>query len=64
MESWRKEWFKFVAKIKKKKKCTHREAMALASETWPKEKLKLQRKQQREQRKLEKAAKVETPVED
>ena len=38
MESWRKEWFKFVAKIKKKKKSTHREAMSLASETWPKEK--------------------------
>ena len=64
----RKEWFQFVKKIRdqetrknkrlKKPECTHREAMKIASEKWPKEKAKLIRKQQREAKKC----KVKSPV--
>ena len=56
---WRKIWFEYVRKIKKRKKCTHKEAMSFASETWPAEKQKIQRKQDREDRKKERDAKVE-----
>ena len=58
----RKAWFDYVAKIrktetrKKKTPCSHRQAMAVASQTWPKERLKLQRKIERGKRK----AKTET----
>lgn len=48
---WRKLWFEFVQRIKKKNKCSHREAMSIASGLWPKEKEKLKRKKIREDRK-------------
>ena len=56
----RKEWFEFVRKIRSKeerrtkKKCSHREAMAIASPLWAKEKAKLIRKQKRMKKKEEK----------
>ena len=46
----RKEWFEFVHKIRvkterrTKKKCSHREAMKIASPLWVKEKAKIIRK--------------------
>ena len=52
--NFRKEWFNHVAvrkKLARKNKakgCTHKEAMAQASITGPKEKAKLQRKAARE----------------
>ena len=53
--NFRKEWFNHVATVRKKlarknkaKGCTHKNAMAQASITWPKEKAKLQRKAVRE----------------
>ena len=54
---WRTLWFEYVRKIKRKKKCTHKEAMSLASVSWPQEKEKLKRKFAREQRKRERDAK-------
>ena len=50
--NYRKEWFNWVAKTRKKlstkkKPCSHKEAMAKASITWPKEKAKLERKARR-----------------
>ena len=49
--NFRKEWFNHVATVRKRlarknkaKGCTHKNAMAQASVTWPKEKAKLQRK--------------------
>ena len=53
--NYRKEWFNHVAKERRRlqrkdKKATHRQAMASASLTWPKEKAKLQRKAAREAR--------------
>ena len=49
MPNYRKEWFNWVAKTRKKlgtkkKPCSHKEAMAKASITWPKEKAKLERR--------------------
>lgn len=51
MVNYRKEWFNWVAKERKRmqrkvkgKTVTHREAMAQASVTWPKEKAKLTRR--------------------
>ena len=48
--NFRKEWFNHVAAVRKNKAkgCTHKNAMAQASITWPKEKAKLQRKAVRE----------------
>lgn len=45
----RKNWFEYVAKIKKKnnrgsKTMTHAEAMKEASKTWPKEKRRIERR--------------------
>ncbi len=45
----RKNWFDYVAKIKKKnnrgsKTMTHSEAMKEASKTWPKEKKRIERR--------------------
>ena len=45
----RKNWFDYVAKIKKKnnrgsKTMTHAEAMKEASKTWPKEKKRIERR--------------------
>ena len=40
---WRKQWFEFVRKIKKKKKISHKEAMAQSSILWPKEKEKIKK---------------------
>ena len=50
--NYRKEWFNWVAKTRKrlstkKKPCSHKEAMAKASITWPKEKAKLERRARR-----------------
>ena len=62
--NFRKEWFNHVAVVRKRlarknkaKGCTHKNAMAQASISWPKEKAKLQRKAARE---AKKAAKVKT----
>ena len=51
--NYRKEWFNWVAKERKKmqrknKAATHRQAMAQASITWPKQKIRLQKKAKRE----------------
>ena len=59
--NYRKEWFNHVAKERRRlqrkdKKATHRQAMAAASVTWPKQKAKLQRKAAREAKKSQKAA--------
>ena len=63
--NFRKEWFNHVATVRKKlarknkaKGCTHKNAMAQASITWPKEKAKLQRKAVREAKKTAKAKTV------
>ena len=48
--NYRKEWFNWVAKTRKRlstKPCSHKEAMAKASITWPKEKAKLERRAKR-----------------
>ena len=55
----RKLWFGHVNKTRKKlqrkdKTASHRQAMKEASITWPKEKVKIQNKFKREQRKLAK----------
>lgn len=64
MPNYRKEWFNWVAKTRKKlgtkkKPCSHKEAMAKASITWPKEKAKLERKAKREAKKVTKEKTVE-----
>ena len=56
MVNYRKEWFNWVAKERKRmqpkgKTVTHREAMAQASVTWPKEKAKLTRRAARQAKK-------------
>ena len=61
--SMRKLWFDHVAKTRRKmqrtnKGATHRDAMKEASVTWPKEKVKIQNKQKREQRRLDKELKL------
>ena len=61
-KTMRNYWFEFVATIrrrlsrKEKKTVSHREAMQEASKLWPKEKLKIQNKLRREERKAAKAA--------
>ena len=55
----RKKWFEHVQKTRKKlqrkdKATTHRQAMTSASVTWPKEKVKIQNRIKREQRKRSK----------
>ena len=47
--NYRKEWFNWVSKERKRlqrknKNATHKEAMAAASVTWPKQKAKIKRK--------------------
>ena len=60
MESMRKEWFKFVAVIRKrltrkrKTPVSHRDAMKEAALLWPKEKTKLLNRKKREERKAAK----------
>ena len=66
MPNYRKEWFNWVAKTRKKlstkkKPCSHKEAMAKASITWPKEKAKLERKAKREAKKVAKQEKTVEP---
>ena len=64
--SMRKLWFEHVSKTRKKlqrkdKAATHRQAMKVASTSWPKEKVKIQNRIKREVRKAAKercAAKV------
>ena len=61
--SMRKLWFEHVSKTRRKmqrtnKGATHRDAMKEASVTWPKEKVKIQNKQKRESRRLEKENKI------
>ena len=60
----RKEWFAFVKKIRnrlqrkdKSKNITHQTAMAEASKVWPAEKVKIQRRLAREEKKRLKEAK-------
>ena len=65
--NYRKEWFNHVAKERRRlqrkdKKATHRQAMAAASVTWPKQKAKLQRKAAREAKKSQKAGSSSTAV--
>ena len=55
---WRKNWFEYVRKVKRKSKCSHKEAMSLASQTWPQEKAKQQRKLERELKKKQRDEKV------
>ena len=59
--SMRVSWFEHVRKTRKKLSkgknvCSHREAMAQASQTWAVEKAKLVKRQQREARKAAKIA--------
>ena len=59
--NFRKEWFNWVGKERKRlqrknKTASHKEAMAAASITWPKQKAKIKRKADREARKSQKAA--------
>ena len=59
----RTAWFDHVRKVRekesrgKKDKVTHREAMKIASTTWPGIKAKLQRKAERERKKQEREKK-------
>ena len=56
----RKFWFDHVRKTRKKlskgkkEQATHRQAMAAASVTWPKEKAKIERRLRREAKKIAK----------
>ena len=65
--NFRKEWFNHVAVVRKrlarksKKGCTHKEAMAQASISWPKEKAKLKRKAVREAKKAKKTVSSSSP---
>jgi len=60
--SLRKEWFTYVAKIRRKTSrktkapVTHREAMKLAATSWPQEKSKILNRIKREERKRKKQA--------
>ena len=59
--NYRKEWFNWVAKERKRlqrknKTASHKQAMAAASVTWPKQKAKIKRKADREAKKSQKAA--------
>jgi len=61
MDSMRKEWFNFVAVIRKrlqrktKENVSHRVAMKEASALWPKEKAKILNRRKREERRKAKA---------
>ena len=61
MESMRKEWFNFVALVRKrlqrktKENVSHRIAMKEASALWPKEKAKILNRRKREERRKAKA---------
>lgn len=65
-KTMRNYWFEFVATIRRKlsrkakKNISHKEAMQEASKLWPKEKLKIQNRLRREERKASKAAALET----
>ena len=59
--SMRKEWFDYVRKVRKKMSrgkgtppCTHRQAMSAASESWPPEEVKIQKRIKRDERKASK----------
>ena len=61
----RKEWFAFVKKVRTKmqrkdktQKVTHQSAMSAASKLWPAEKVKIQRKIARQEKKRAKEAKT------
>jgi hypothetical protein len=69
----RRAWFEYVSKIRRKEsrkqklkngaQITHRQAMSIASTTWGKEKLKIERKMAREKRKSAKViVKLVPPV--
>ena len=60
--NWRKRWFEYVSKIKKKKKISHKEAMSVASGSWPKEKKKQERKHAKEVRLAQKQVVIDTRV--
>ena len=62
--NWRKRWFEYVSKIKKKKKISHKEAMSVASTTWPKEKKKQERKRAKELRLAENRVVIDTRQEN
>ena len=55
--NWRTQWFEYVKEVrrkqskKQKKNLTHREAMNLASVSWPAQKLKIKKKLERAERK-------------
>ena len=61
--SMRIHWFEHVRKIRKKlttarkQPVSHQDAMREASTTWPEKKLKIQKKQRREEKKLAKSKK-------
>ena len=61
--SMRVQWFEHVRKTRKqlvrdrKEPVTHQEAMRQASTTWGSKKLKIEKRQQREKKKAEKAKK-------
>ena len=62
----RKEWFKFVAVIrkrlsrKKKVAVSHRDAMKEAALLWPKEKVKLLNRQKREAKRAKKQTELDS----
>ena len=64
-KTMRNYWFEFVAATrrkltrKEKKPVSHKQAMQEASKLWPKEKLKIQNKLRRAERKAAKAAVAE-----
>ena len=65
-KTMRNYWFEFVASTrrklsrKEKKTVSHKQAMQEASKLWPKEKLKIQNKLRRAERKAAKAAVAES----
>ena len=67
--NYRKEWFNWVAKERKKmqrknKAATHRQAMAAASITWPKQKARLQKRVARARRKEASSSTAPPPKEE
>ena len=67
----RKEWFAFVKKVRAKmqrkdktQKVTHQNAMSAASKLWPAEKVKIQRKIARQEKKRAKEAKKKSEQEN
>ena len=63
-QNLRKSWFEHVAKTRvkmqrgRKDKVLHRDAMREASISWPKQKLKIERKNKREAKKQKKIVKI------